>query len=95
MCNGSRLFDLKQKNEKLSRSLPKYEERVEKLETYVAGKREDIQRKSEELTLCQEQLKKLVKIRIQQLIQYIFPIAKVEAKPYVNCYNVFMDYCNI
>lgn len=79
--NGSRLLELKQKNEKLSKSLPKYEERVEKLETYVAGKREDIQRKSNELTTCQEQLKKLVKFRIQQLIQYIFPISKVEAKP--------------
>lgn len=77
----NRLNELKQKNEKLSKSLPKYEERVEKLETYVGGKREDIQKKYEELTSCQEQLKKLVKIRIQQLIQYIFPISKVEAKP--------------
>lgn len=79
--NSNKLTELKHKNEKLSKSLPKYEERVEKLETYVAGKREDIEKNFEELIVCQEQLKRLVKVRIQQLIQYIFPIGKVDAKP--------------
>lgn len=79
--NVRKLTDLKQRNYKLSISLPKYEEKVDKLGTYVAGKREDIQRNNEILAIYQQELKMVTKIRIQQLIQYIFPIAKVDPKP--------------
>lgn len=79
--NVYKLKELKQKNEKLSKSLPKYEEKVERFESYVAGKQEDTQKSKELLQKYQEQLKSITKVRIQQLIRYIFPISRVEAKP--------------
>lgn len=79
--NVRKLTELKQRNYKLSISLPKYEEKVEKLGTYVAGKREDIQRNQDILEKYQQELKTVTKVRIQQLIQYIFPITKVDPKP--------------
>lgn len=79
--NIRKLTDLKQRNYKLSISLPKYEEKVEKLGTYVAGKREDIQKNHEVLAKYQQDLKTVTKIRIQQLIEYIFPITKMDPKP--------------
>lgn len=79
--NNRKLTELKQKNEKLSKSLPKYEEKVDKLGTYVAGKQEDMENTREVFRKLQEELKYITKLRIQQLIQYIFPITKVDAKP--------------
>lgn len=79
--NIRKLTDLKHRNYKLSISLPKYEDKVEKLGTYVAGKREDIQRNHDVLANYQQELKTVTKLRIQQLINYIFPISKVEPKP--------------
>lgn len=78
--NGKRLLELQHKNEKLAKSLPKYEERVQKLETYVAGKQEDIGKRCEEFTERQRDLKIVAQKRISQLMEYVFPISKVEPK---------------
>lgn len=78
---GSRLLKLRGENGKLCESLPKYEGRVGQLEAYNAGRREYIGKKIEELAEKQEELKKIAQIRIRELVQEIFPIRKVEAKP--------------
>lgn len=62
------------------RSLPRYREKVERLENYNLNTKEKIERTSEELLVAQEQVKKIVKIRINQLMKYIFPISAVYPK---------------
>lgn len=80
--NIRKLNELKRKNEKWTRSLPKYEERVEKLKNYVFDKGEDMEKKCGTLEVYQKELKAIARIRAQQLIRYIFPIEKVEPKQY-------------
>lgn len=74
------LITLTESNEKLVRSLPKYEERVEKLESCVSNKKEEIERNKEKLIEIQKELQIISKVRIQQLIKYIFPIKHVQPK---------------
>lgn len=78
--NKTRLQEMQLKNEKLMRSLPKYEERVIKLESYVAGKREESEGKFKTLMENQECIQKLRKKRVSQLVRIIFPIKIVEPK---------------
>ncbi|KAF2899294.1 hypothetical protein ILUMI_06874 [Ignelater luminosus] len=74
------LTELKAKNEKLARDLPKYEEKVSEIERYVYGKEEKIHRSKRKLEEKQRELKQLIRIRIRQLIKYIFPITIVQPK---------------
>ncbi|XP_025833473.1 beclin 1-associated autophagy-related key regulator-like isoform X2 [Agrilus planipennis] len=76
----AKIIEIIGKNEKLTKSLPKYEERVEKLGLYVASRREDNQRLKDKILNEQAQLQNVVKTRIQQLVQYIFPISIVLPK---------------
>ncbi|KAB0803853.1 hypothetical protein PPYR_00823 [Photinus pyralis] len=74
------LIDIRHKNEKMSKSLPKYEEKVEELGCYVEGKEEKIKKAKMELEKKQRDLKQLTRVRIKQLIEYIFPITLVQPK---------------
>ncbi|KAF5292929.1 hypothetical protein FQA39_LY13809 [Lamprigera yunnana] len=74
------LSEIRNKNEKLSKSLPKYEEKVEELGCYVEGKEEKIQKSKLEWEKKQQELKHLTRVRIKQLIDYIFPITLVQPK---------------
>ncbi|KAK4884240.1 hypothetical protein RN001_000511 [Aquatica leii] len=74
------LTEIRHKNEKLSKSLPKYEEKVEELGCYVEGKEDKIKKSKLELEKKQQDLKHLTRVRIKQLIEYIFPITIVQPK---------------
>ncbi|KAK9695638.1 Vacuolar sorting 38 and autophagy-related subunit 14 [Popillia japonica] len=78
--NNYKLKDLQRKNEMLSDSLPKYERQVQKLESYVLSKQDDIIKSRSDLTEKQLLLKKLILVRIRQITKYIFPITKVQAR---------------
>lgn len=80
VTNSGKLSDLLGKNDKLSKNLPKYEERVEKLRIYIGRKQEELQKSREDLLMLQPELKLLTKARIEQLIHYIFPITIVQPK---------------
>lgn len=58
--------------------LPKYDDRVEKLERYVAQKAEKVEEKRKLLSAEREKLKKLARSRVKQLIEYIFPITQLQ-----------------
>lgn len=83
VANSTKLTELLTKNDKLSKNLPKYEERVEKLRIYIARKQEELQKSREELLTLQPELKQLTKARIEQLMHYIFPITIVQPKRWV------------
>ncbi|CAG9813648.1 unnamed protein product [Phaedon cochleariae] len=78
VSNEVKFLELKDKNEKRNRSLPKYDNKVQELENYVAVRREKVEKIRDTTREKQEELKKLVKIRIQQLFKYIFPISTVK-----------------
>ncbi|XP_022909141.1 beclin 1-associated autophagy-related key regulator [Onthophagus taurus] len=79
--NKSRLEELITSNEKLVRDLPKYEALVQKRADCVLGKFNDKNIIGMNLEEEKEQLKKMVILRIRQLIKYIFPISKNQIKP--------------
>lgn len=58
--------------------LPKYDDRVEKLERYVSQKAEKVEEKRRLLSTEREKLKKLARSRVKQLIEYIFPITQLQ-----------------
>lgn len=58
--------------------LPKYDERVEKLERYVEQKMEKVEESKKSLSEEKEKIKKIARIRINQLIQYVFPITQIQ-----------------
>lgn len=74
------LTELVHKNEKLEKSLPKYREKVEELGCYVESKEDNIQESKRKLEKKRQDLKQLIRVRISQLIQYIFPITIVQPK---------------
>lgn len=76
------LTELVHKNEKLEKSLPKYREKVEELGCYVESKEDNIQESKRKLEKKRQDLKQLIRVRISQLIQYIFPITIVQPKRY-------------
>ncbi|XP_018571813.1 beclin 1-associated autophagy-related key regulator isoform X2 [Anoplophora glabripennis] len=77
--NNLKLKDIKDRNEKRDRSLPRYEQKVQELENYAAGCKDEVEKWYGISNEKQNRIRKLVKLRIQQLFKYIFPI--VEVKP--------------
>ncbi|KAG5877804.1 hypothetical protein JTB14_036826 [Gonioctena quinquepunctata] len=58
VLNNAKLLEMKDKNEKRNKSLPKYDNKVQEIENYVAARR----------------VEEAGSVRIQQLFKYIFPI---------------------
>lgn len=70
--------ELKDANMKKCIRLSRYEERVEKLKTYVDVKQLELRTLRTTLQTTQEDLKKKRCLHIKQLVSYIFPISIVE-----------------
>ncbi|XP_069689338.1 beclin 1-associated autophagy-related key regulator [Periplaneta americana] len=71
---------VKQSQERSAR-LPRYEERVCKLERYVNQMEMNVTTQAEGVQRVQQQLKDVIRASIQQLVQYIFPIIPVQPVP--------------
>lgn len=74
------MAELTSTNEKQIISLPKYNDRVNKLASFITNRQDDIEKNKEKLSEVQEKLKKITKIRINQLVKYIFPIKHIQPK---------------
>lgn len=82
--NKSRLKFLVNEVKASNIRLPKYDDRVEKLERYVVQKAEKVEESRILLAEEKEKLKKLARSRVHQLIEYIFPICQLQpSKRYV------------
>ncbi|KZC11185.1 PREDICTED: beclin 1-associated autophagy-related key regulator [Dufourea novaeangliae] len=75
---NQRLNVLKDVNSQLALRLPRHEERVEKLHRYVTGLRAKQEKQKEAVDRKRQQLKKVIRTAAKQLIQYIFPLSKVQ-----------------
>lgn len=78
-------LSLVSRNEKRTKNLPKYEKKVEEMEQYVGDEQEKLINNKIFLTEQKQEVKKLVKVRLQQLAKYIFPISKVYPKLEMEC----------
>ncbi|XP_076638474.1 autophagy related protein 14 [Colletes latitarsis] len=76
---NQRLNVLKDVNSQLALRLPRHEERVEKLHRYVTGLRAKQEKQKEAVDRKRQQLKKVIRTAAKQLIQYIFPLSKVQS----------------
>lgn len=76
--NHSRLKFLSDEINASNVRIPKYDERVEKLTWYVEQKVEKVDEMRNTLKKEKEKVKKISRIRISQLIQYVFPITQVQ-----------------
>lgn len=79
------IFERKQKINKLKGAnlekrtrLNRYEERVQKLKSFVDVKQSELKALKNTLEVTQEDLKKKRRIHIKQLVSYIFPISIIE-----------------
>ena len=72
---------LSQQCQERSTRLPRYEERVNKLERYVNQMVANITKQQTAVTKVHEQLKGVIRSSIQQLVEYIFPILPVQPMP--------------
>lgn len=73
------LDTVKEKNESRVMRLPRYKERVEKLQYYVANNmRVEIRERRSKVEKAKLELKQVVKKNIEDLIGYIFPIFKID-----------------
>ncbi|XP_050299469.1 beclin 1-associated autophagy-related key regulator [Anthonomus grandis grandis] len=75
---GQKLSDLKQRNQERTEKLKAYKTKSESLEDCVGRKREDVSIAQEELKQKYVEIKRLAKLRVQQLFKYIFPISVVK-----------------
>lgn len=75
-----RLRTLTEKNEILNKTLPSYDQRVDKLELYNQTKYEEVQRSRNGLVAKQNELKTLIRKHITHLVNYIFPITYIQPK---------------
>ncbi|XP_034942631.1 beclin 1-associated autophagy-related key regulator [Chelonus insularis] len=75
---NQRLNVLKDINSQLVQRLPKHEERVEKLHRYVNNLKIKQEKKREDVDRKRQQLKKVIRAAAKQLVQYIFPLSQVE-----------------
>lgn len=69
---------LKDVNSQLTLRLPRHEERIEKLHRYVTGLKAKQEKQKEAVDRKRQQLKKVIRTAAKQLIQYIFPLSKVQ-----------------
>ncbi|XP_034192924.1 autophagy related protein 14 isoform X5 [Osmia lignaria lignaria] len=75
---NQRLNVLKDVNSQLALRLPRHEERVEELHRYVVGLIIKQEKQKQAVDRKRQQLKKVIRIAAKQLIQYIFPLSKVQ-----------------
>ncbi|XP_032664663.1 beclin 1-associated autophagy-related key regulator isoform X2 [Odontomachus brunneus] len=75
---NQRLNILKDSNSQLIQRLPRHEERVEKLHCYVSSLKAKREKQQEAVDRKREQLKNVIRTTISQLIQYIFPLSRVQ-----------------
>nr|XP_012154073.1 PREDICTED: beclin 1-associated autophagy-related key regulator isoform X6 [Megachile rotundata] len=68
----------KQRDKLLALRLPRHEERVEELHRYVNGLRAKQEKQKQAVDRKRQQLKKVIRTATKQLIQYIFPLSKVQ-----------------
>ncbi|KAL6252082.1 hypothetical protein P5V15_015065 [Pogonomyrmex californicus] len=62
----------------INREKPRHEDRIEKLHRYVNGLKVKQEKQKEAVERKREQLKKVIKTAAKQLIQYIFPLSKIQ-----------------
>lgn len=75
---NQRLNVLRDVNSQLILRLPRHEERVEKLNKFVAGLKILQEKQREAVDRKRQQLKKVIRTAAKQLIQYIFPLTQVD-----------------
>ncbi|XP_076645287.1 autophagy related protein 14 [Halictus rubicundus] len=75
---NQRLNVLKDVNSQVALRLPKHEERVERLHRHVTGLKVKQEKQKEAVDRKRQQLKKVIRTATKQLIQYIFPLSKVQ-----------------
>lgn len=73
-----KLEKLTAKNEQINKMLPRYEEKVHQIETILANRKEKNDKIRNNLKECEKELKRLVRLRLEQLMKYIFPIKQVK-----------------
>ncbi|XP_022196498.2 beclin 1-associated autophagy-related key regulator [Nilaparvata lugens] len=73
-----RSMELHASNETLRQRLPKYRDRVRKLEELVRGSSSDAISQRRKLTQLQLDIKQRVRTNLQHLVEYIFPISVVQ-----------------
>ncbi|XP_017781372.1 PREDICTED: beclin 1-associated autophagy-related key regulator isoform X2 [Nicrophorus vespilloides] len=76
----ARLKELKDKNKNLVKFLPKYAYQVDKLETDVLIKKEKVVQHNDNFSKNHKQLKKISRHRIEQIVQFVFPIERIQPK---------------
>ncbi|XP_054259071.1 beclin 1-associated autophagy-related key regulator [Macrosteles quadrilineatus] len=73
------IAQLKCDNEKsVSQTLPLYREKVQRLQGFVVHHNNDVASRRQRLADVQQELKKVIRIRIHELVKYIFPISAVQ-----------------
>ncbi|CAG9860513.1 unnamed protein product [Phyllotreta striolata] len=77
VTNNEKLDSLKERNRNCLKYLPRYEKKVKEHESCVSFKYDKLERIKENAREKQDKLKKLSRLRIQQLFKYIFPICVV------------------
>lgn len=75
---NQRLNILKDGNSQLSQRKPRHEERVERLHCFVNSLKAKQERQLEAVDRKREQLKYVIRTAVSQLIQYIFPLSRVQ-----------------
>lgn len=75
---NQRLNVLKDVNSQLTLRMPKHEERIDKIHRYVISLKGKQEKQKEAVDRKREQLKKVIRTAAKQLIQYIFPLSKVQ-----------------
>lgn len=78
ILGNQRLNILKDVNSQLTLRVPRHEDRIEKLHRYVNGLKVKQEKQKEAVDRKREQLKKVIRTAAKQLIQYIFPLSKVQ-----------------
>lgn len=76
---GTKLIDLRERNRERTEKIKAYKTKSEALEDCVSKKWEDVRLTQEKLNSMHEDLKRLSKLRVQQLFKYVFPISFVKA----------------
>lgn len=83
---------LKDVNSQLTLRVPRHEDRIEKLHRYVNGLKVKQEKQKEAVDRKREQLKKVIRTAAKQLIQYIFPLSKVQPNKRYYIYLVKQKY---
>lgn len=71
------MTELAEQNKKRRSRLPRYEERVNRLENYVDSMALNVEKRQLAVRQIRDELKQIVRMSIQQLVQFIFPISSV------------------